>query len=111
MNKLGLLKPGQYKTIQLNPGYYEIGFNVTIPDPNMGTVKGFTVIKAEESKVYFVDIFSYSFYNQYLQGFTHSMGIVAVEDELRGRYYLSKNFISKGVNERVPLQILEKLLG
>jgi hypothetical protein len=89
ITSLGNLKPGQYKTLQLEPGFYEVSFkSLSLSNP----ASHINQVKLEEGKTHYMQVTEGSFYNRYAQILQFVHHISSIEDELKGRYILSNNF-------------------
>lgn len=79
---IGILNPGEYRTIQLDRGYYEIILN---------TPEKSCIVNLQPDKVYFVKISCGSAYNRYSKQIDHFYYISQADDQL-GKFILSRNF-------------------
>ncbi len=91
-NFIGGLEAGEYRTIQLDPGYYEFKRRLVMPDNHISDEEAVVQVKLEADKVYFIELNGYTFYNRYTRTEVKGIYIKEIIDPLMGKYILSKNF-------------------
>lgn len=91
-NNIGVLTPGQYRTMQFQPGYYEFNRTLISNIPMISSREKVTHMQLEAGKTYFVSIWPSAFFNRYDGSIVHNFYIHEITSPLVGEYVLSKNF-------------------
>ena len=88
---IGSLRPGEYRTLTIEPGHYNFRYNVVIPygiecRPNT------QFLKLEAGQIYYLILEWDAFYNRYARQLEENLYLRLDKDELSRRYKLSMNF-------------------
>lgn len=89
---IGELEPGQFRTIELDPGYYEFKRILLTPSNIIGEIEKVKQIKVEAGNLHFIELVGGSFYNRYSKSSVHNIYIKEEKDPLTAKYILYKNF-------------------
>ena len=92
VNKISTLAYGEYSTINLSPGFYEIQYKVSRTGYSIIMEPKSMVLEVEEGKTYYIFTKWDCFYNRYSGQIHHLLFLVHSKNEKMGMFHLSRNF-------------------